>query len=152
MIVTNKRMIRIIECRDRDIDALRGLFLRTRLATFSWVDASRFQLCDFEKETEGEYILVALDGDLLVGFVSIWLADNFVHHLYVDEKYQNRSVGSELLRSAIDKVGLPIRLKCEENNAKAVGFYRHKGFVEKGRGQSENGSYILLELSGLSQD
>ncbi|MEJ1239712.1 GNAT family N-acetyltransferase [Chryseolinea sp. T2] len=104
-------MIRIIERRDKDLDALRNLFLRTRLITFSWVDTSQFMLSDFEKETDGEYILVALDGELLVGFVSIWIADNFVHHLYVDEKYHNKNIGSELLKTVIDKIGLPIRLK-----------------------------------------
>lgn len=144
-------MIRIVESRDKDTDALRNLFLRARLATFSWVGPSQFKLSDFEKETEGEYILIALDGDLLVGFVSIWVADHFIHHLYVDEKYHNRKIGTELLRSAVDKVGLPIRLKCEEKNVKAAGFYRHKGFVEKGMGQSDNGTYILFELSNHKQ-
>ena len=141
-------MIRIIEFRDKDIDALRILFLRIRQTTFSWTDTSKYKLSDFEKETDGEYILVALYDELLVGFVSMWVADNFVHHLYVDEDYHNRNVGTELLKAAIDKIGLPIRLKCEENNAKAVSFYKQKGFIEKGRGQSESGTYILFELLG----
>lgn len=139
-------MIQIIESRGKDIDALRNLFLRARLTTFSWIDTSQFKLSDFEKETDGEYILVALDDELLVGFVSIWVADNFVHHLYVDEKYHSKNIGTELLKATIDKIGLPIRLKCEVNNAKAVGFYKQKGFVEIERGQSENGAYILFEL------
>ena len=138
-------MVQITESRDKDLDALRNLFLRTRLTTFSWVDTSQFTLSDFEQETEGEYILVALDDELLVGFVSIWVADNFVHHLYVEEKYQNKNIGTQLLNTAISKIGLPIRLKCEENNVKAVGFYKQKGFVEKERGQSKNGTYILFE-------
>ena len=141
-------MIQIIESREKDIDALRNLYLRTRLTAFSWVDTSQFKLSDFERETDGEYILVALHGELLVGFVSIWVADNFIHHLYVDEKYQNKNIGRELLKTVIDKIGLPIRLKCDENNAKAIGFYTQKGFVEKERGSSENGTYILFELSG----
>lgn len=90
--------------------------------------------------------MVALDDELLVGFISVWVADNFVHHLYVDEKHHNKNIGTELLKTTIDKVGLPIRLKCEENNAKAVSFYKQKGFVEKERGQSKNGTYILFEL------
>lgn len=139
-------MIQFIERREKDIDALRNLFLRTKLKTFSWIDPSQFKLSDFEKETDGEYILVALDDELLVGFVSIWAADNFVHHLYVDEKYHNKNIGTELLKATIDKIGLPIRLKCEVNNTKAVGFYKQKGFVEKERGQSKNGTYILFEL------
>lgn len=139
-------MIHITEKRDEHTNALRDLFLRTRLATFTWMDSSQFALSDFEKETEGEYILVAHDDDVLVGFVSIWLPDNFVHHLYVDEQYQGRNIGTALLKAAIAKVGLPIRLKCELNNAKAVNFYERKGFVAKEHGQTENGEYILFEL------
>lgn len=141
-------MIQVVERRERDIDALHDLFLRTRLTTFSWMDTSQFKLSDFDKETDGEDVLVALDGDLLVGFVSIWTPDNFVHHLYVDEKYHNKGVGTELLKAAVHKVGLPIRLKCEEKNTTAMAFYKQKGFIGKDRGQSNNGTYVLLELTG----
>jgi ribosomal protein S18 acetylase RimI-like enzyme len=139
-------MIKIIESREEDIDALRNLYLKARLTTFSWIDTLQFQLSDFEKETEGEYVLVALEEEMLVGFVSVWLADNFIHHLYVDEKYHNQNIGTQLLKAVFDKINSPIRLKCEENNTKAIRFYRQKGFVEKGRGQSKFGTYILFEL------
>ena len=139
-------MIKIIEKREEDIEALRDLYLKSRLMTFSWTDTSKFKLSDFEKDTEGEYILVALEEKMLVGFVSVFVADNFVHHLYVDEKYHNQNIGTQLLEAAFDKINSPIRLKCEENNTKAIRFYRQKGFVEKERGQSETGTYILFEL------
>jgi len=139
-------MIRIIESREKDIDALRNLFFKTRRATFFWADKSQFQLSDFEKETEGEYILVALCGEILIGFVSVWVADSFIHHLYVDEQFQNQKVGTRLLNAVLDKFGYPIRLKCEENNTRALHFYQQNGFFEKEKGQSETGAYILLEL------
>ena len=146
-------MIKIIENREEDMGALRSLYFNARRLAFSWIDTSTFKLSDFEKETEGEYILVALADETVVAFVSVWVADNFVHHLYVDEKYHNQNIGTELLKAVIDKVNLPIRLKCEENNTKAVYFYRQKGFVEKGRGQSEIGTYILFELTeNVSKD
>jgi ribosomal protein S18 acetylase RimI-like enzyme len=140
-------MIRIIESREQDVDALRNLFFKTRQETFYWADKSRFQLSDFEKETEGEYILVALSGEMVIGFVSVWTADNFIHHLYVDERYRNQQVGTQLLKAVIDKIDLPIKLKCEENNKKAANFYILKGFTEKERGQSETEAYILFELN-----
>ena len=139
-------MIKIIERRDKDLDALSNLFLNERQNTFSWADTSHFKLSDFEKETEGEYILVALVDDTLIGFISVWIPDNFVHHLYVDKKYHNLNIGTKLLQAVIRKVNLPIRLKCEENNTKAIHFYKQKGFTEKERGQSETGTYILFEL------
>lgn len=144
----NLSMIQIIERRGKDTDALRELFLRTRLSTFPLIDKRQPKLSDFEMETEGEYILVALDGEQVVGFVSIWVGDNFIHHLYVDEKYHNKTIGTQLLKAAIHKVGLPIRLKCEEDNTNAVRFYKQKGFIERTRGQSRSGTYIVFELVG----
>lgn len=147
--LTELNKIKIIECRVKDVDALRTLFLKVRQTTFSWAKNTQFNLSDFEKETEGEYILIALIDNLLIGFVSVWVADNFIHHLYVDERYRNQNVGTQLLKAVINKVNLPLSLKCEENNTKAMSFYRKKGFVEKEIGESEIGTYILFELSKM---
>ena len=140
-------MIKIVESREQDRDALRSLFLKTRLATFSWVDTSHFKLSDFEKQTHNEYILVAFADDKLIGFISVWGAENFIHHLYVDEQFQNQNIGTHLLNAVLDKFGLPISLKCEANNIKAIRFYRKNGFTEKVSGLSEIGTYFLLELN-----
>ena len=75
------------------------------------------------------------------------MPNKFIHHLYLDEKYQNKGVGTQLLKVAIQETNLPITLKCLEENTKAVDFYKRKGFVAIERGPSENGDYILFELS-----
>lgn len=137
----------IIEIRNKDYEPLRNLFLRERQRTFSWLDPSEFQLDDFEKYIQGELVLVALIEDVPVGFISIWEPTNFIHHLYIDQKFQNEGIGTELLKATIEKLTFPITLKCLENNIKAVDFYKRKGFIEKEKGQSEHGSYILFELS-----
>jgi GNAT superfamily N-acetyltransferase len=139
-------MIQIVERRQNDIIALRELFLKVRQNTFSWAETDSFKLPDFDKETEGEYILVAISDNQLVGFISVWLADNFIHHLFIDEKHQKKGTGTKLLKAAIEKIGLPARLKCLENNAKAVEFYQKNGFAAKGKGRSAEGTYILFEL------
>ncbi len=143
----DNKMIEITEIREKDINSLRSLFLKTRRIAFSCADISQFKLSDFEEQTKDEYILVALADERVAGFISVWTADNFIHHLYVDEQFQNQNVGTQLLKAVCDKFGLPIRLKCEENNSKAVCFYRRKGFKEKGSGKSEIGTYILFELN-----
>jgi GNAT superfamily N-acetyltransferase len=145
-----RQLIKIIESSDSDLDALQHLFFKTRRETFLWVDASEFNLSDFQKETKGEYILAAYADKMLVGFVSVWAADNFIHHLYVDENYQNQNIGTQLLKAVIDKFNLPLRLKCQEKNTRAVCFYKRKGFIEKERGYSETGPYILFELNEKS--
>ncbi|MFH7005000.1 GNAT family N-acetyltransferase [Flavobacterium bizetiae] len=136
----------IREIKNTDFDVLRKLFLKERQDTFFWLDPTEFKLDDFEKHIKGELVLVAIDQEIPVGFISIWMPNNFIHHFYVDQKYQSKGVGTLLLNAAIQKTLLPITLKCLEENTKAVAFYRKKGFIEKERGPSEHGDYILFEL------
>lgn len=136
----------IREIKNTDFDVLRKLFLKERQDTFFWLDPTEFKLEDFEKHIKGELVLVAIDQEIPVGFISIWMPNNFIHHFYVDQKYQGKGVGTLLLNAAIQKTLLPITLKCLEENTKAVAFYRKKGFIEKERGPSEHGDYILFEL------
>lgn len=138
--------MKIVEIRKTDFEPLRNLFLAERKRTFSWLD-TEYQLEDFDKETQGELVLTALIDDIPVGFISIWMPNNFIHHLYVDHNHKGRKIGTELVKAAIEKTSFPITLKCLENNTKAVDFYKRKGFIEKEKGQSENGPYILFELS-----
>ena len=141
-----KTELKIIEIRNSDYDALKKLFLEERRRTFSWLDQSEFQLDDFEKLTQGEFILTAFYNTKIVGFISIWMPNNFIHHLYVDHHYHGKSIGTELLKASIKKTAFPITLKCLEKNTKAIHFYKRKGFVEKERANSEHGTYILFEL------
>ncbi|MFH6967865.1 GNAT family N-acetyltransferase [Flavobacterium sp. FlaQc-28] len=139
--------MKIIEARKKDYEALRILFFEERKLTFTWLNTSDFQLDDFEKYTQGELILTALQEDIPIGFISIWAPTNFVHHLYIHHKYQNKGIATKLLNAAVSKTNFPLTLKCLENNLKAVDFYKRKGFIEKRKGQSENGTYILFELN-----
>lgn len=144
-------MIKIVQSRSQDLEALRNLFYKARLATFSWKNTTEFCLSDFDRETENEDILVALLDALVVGFISVWVRDNFIHHLYVDEKFQGQGIGTLLLEAVLKNFGGPISLKCEEKNTKAINFYRQRGFTEIEKGQSESGPYILLELNSISR-
>lgn len=137
----------IVPIKNDHYDTLRKLFLKERQDTFFWLDPTEFKLDDFEKHIKGELVLVAIDQEIPVGFISIWMPNNFIHHFYVDQKYQGKGVGTLLLNAAIQKTLLPITLKCLEENTKAVAFYRKKGFIEKERGPSEHGDYILFELT-----
>lgn len=139
--------MKITPAQKNDYDILRTLFLQERRSTFYWLDPSVFQLKDFDSLTKGEIILVARIDKTVVGFISIWMKNRFIHHLYVDQDYQSKGIGSALLQAAIQKTDFPITLKCLENNTKAVIFYQQKGFTIKERGLSEHGPYILFELT-----
>ncbi|MXO05421.1 GNAT family N-acetyltransferase [Flavobacterium sp. HBTb2-11-1] len=140
-------MVVVEEAKNVNLPLLRTIFLKERQRTFTEQDTSEFKLEDFDKQTQGEYILSALIDDIPVGFISIWMPNNFIHHLYVDNAYQGKNIGTQLLKATIQKTAFPITLKCLVSNTKAINFYLRKGFVEKSRGQSSNGTYILFELT-----
>jgi ribosomal protein S18 acetylase RimI-like enzyme len=139
-------MLKIIEANSNHTTALRRIFLNVRQKTFYWQDITKFSPDDFEIQTEGEFVIVAVMDEEVVGFISLWLPENFIHHLYIDESHQQQKVGTKLLYAAIQKMNLPITLKCLEQNTKASEFYKAKGFIMKEKGISDEGNYILYEL------
>ena len=42
---------------------------------------------DYKKSTEGEKVFVAERNKQVVGFISIWEADSFIHNLFVDPNH-----------------------------------------------------------------
>lgn len=138
-------MIKIREVVLSDRPHLQALFLKVRQATFSWMDIAAFDVLDFDEETEGEHILVAICDNQLVGFISIWMEDLFIHHLYVDTAYQNKGIGKALLMAFLGKEKKVVQLKCLEKNEHAITFYKRNNFIEKERGTSVTGDYILFE-------
>lgn len=141
--------IQIRRAAGTDWDALEDLFLHARRKAFHWCDPATFQLADFAIQTEGEVIHVATDteGNLL-GFISVWEPDRFVHHLYVMPDRKNAGIGTSLLDSLEDWLPLPYRLKCLEQNLPAISFYRKNGWRELESGTDPLGDYLLMEYSG----
>ncbi|TCW83991.1 GNAT family N-acetyltransferase [Burkholderia sp. SRS-46] len=132
-----------------DTPALRELFLRARRATFAWQPDDAFALADFDAQTQGERLRVAEDeAGQLVGFVSVWEPDHFIHHLYVDQQQLRRGIGRALLHALPGWPATRYRLKCLRANDAALAFYRACRFVEIGAGFSGDGEYLLLESAG----
>lgn len=57
-----------------------------------------------------------------MGFASIYLQDNFLHHLFVAPSVQNQGVGSTLLASAEKLFNDTGYLKCLSENKTALAF------------------------------
>ena len=140
-------MLTIREKTETDLDALRSLFLRVRLSTFLWLDTSEYKLSDFDEETKGELVLVAAYQENVIGFISLWPPESFIHHLYVDEKHQRRGTGKALLSKAVQVLESPVTLKCLDRNLKAIKFYKEVGFFDTGTGSSAEGPYTVLQFS-----
>lgn len=131
-----------------DLPALRLIYLESRRATYPWQDATTMKLEDFDAATRDEPVLVAeLEGEP-IGFVSWWPPDNFVHNLFVAPGAVRRGVGTMLLEACLARIGRPARLKCQSRNIGALAYYAAQGWREVGRGESEEGEYLLLQFDG----
>lgn len=139
--------LKINEFKESDRTALQELFLKVRKETFVWKDQNKFDLIDFDKETHGEYILTAFFENKPIGFISVWMPNKFIHHLYIDQEFQKQGIAKSLLKAIINEIGFPLRLKCLQKNTKAIAFYKKIGFVEKEKGGAENDVFILFELN-----
>lgn len=143
-------MIRLRRSEATDLSALADIFLTTRLQAFHWCDPASFRLEDFVTQTTGEIIHVAeeTNGGGLLGFISVWPPDSFVHHLYVIPGHQRSGTGTALLKSLSTWLPLPYRLKCLTENHAALAFYRKHGWTDRGSGSDALGDYLLMEYDG----
>lgn len=131
-----------------DFAVLAEIYLQVRRETLVWVSPEKFALADFAEHSRGESIWLAqMDGGEVMGFISLWDADHFIHMLYIRQLFQNRGVGVALLR-ALPHWPMPAyRLKCLIQNVRARAFYRAQGFVVVGQGASPEGDFEELLLT-----
>jgi ribosomal protein S18 acetylase RimI-like enzyme len=112
-----------------DYPELRSLYLASRQAAFFWEDAAKMSMQDFDHDTRDEQILVAVAADdQPIGFISLYLPDNFIHCLFVAPTAQHQHVGGQLLTAGLQRLQLPARLKCVARNDSALAFYEAQGW------------------------
>ena len=122
-------MIEVRPIKDSDRSALSNIYLRCRINTFPWMSKEGFKFSDFEDDTKDEKILVSTMDPKPVGFISIWMADHFIHHLFIDPNHQGQRLGEALLAEGLKIMGRPARLKCVVRNARACKFYEKHGWT-----------------------
>ena len=130
---------------ETDRQKLKEIYLLCRIQTFYWHDADQFQFDDLDADTVGEEIQVAMLDDQIVGFISVWPPDSFIHHLYVDAAYRAGGIGKALLAHAMKNYPSPLKLKCLVKNEAAFSFYRSHEWEVIEEGSDELGDYYLME-------
>lgn len=135
--------IRVFKETDRSI--LREIYFKSRKETFTWADSSGWNLNDFDNAIIEEEVLVAYNGDILLGFIAFLKAESFIHHLYIDANHKKKGVGKALLTTAVGQMQNPVRLKCLIKNKPAVLFYKKQGWKFEMTGKDAMGSYYLLK-------
>ena len=133
-----------------DLEAVRALLVQTWHATYdpiygservtaitdSWhsIDALRRRLTRPNSE-----FLVADDGERIAGMAFAALDKDgttvMLHQLYVLPAYQGHGIGGALLDEVLGDFpdAEAVRLEVEEQNSRAIAFYRTYGFEECGR-------------------
>ena len=96
-------------------------------------------------ETTDETLFVAVgERGTVIGFVSVYLPQSFVHHLYVEPAQSSRGIGTKLLAHALAASGGSATLKCQTGNERALAFYRRLGWVEVAAGVGEFGPWVAM--------
>ena len=129
---------------ESDRPFLQQLYLDSRRHAWSWLEGTHWQMQDFDNLTEGETIWVAEHEGQRLGFASLWLEDNFLHHLFVSPQVQGQGVGSALLQHVQRQFTAKGALKCLLKNHAALTFYQRHGWQLVGYGESSEGQYGLM--------
>ena len=144
--------IRIREAEEKDVPELEELFLSVRQETFKWEDLKNFELGDYKKSTEGEKVFIAQKDNVIIGFVSIWEPDSFIHNLFVYPKYQGLGIGRQLLNIAVKSIPHPVTMKVVIYNTKACEFYESQGWKKVSTHDDKPPPYHLYSYSMASME
>ncbi|AGT10699.1 GNAT family N-acetyltransferase [Paracoccus aminophilus] len=145
----------ITPARPEDADALARIYLEARREIMPKAAPDSFTLEDFAQDSAGEVVLVARGAGGpengaknrgVLGFLSLWAADHFIHMLYLDKAARGRGIGAALLQALPDWPNQPYRLKCLVENQRARHFYVAKGFAVLREATSSEGDYVEMEL------
>lgn len=128
-------------------EALNDIYLSGRRLAFPWIDPETYKSADFDRDTAGEKIWVALSGQIAIGFISCWEPDHFVHCLFIKPDFHGLGIGKALLQVCLAHLGRPATLKCVAANRNAIAFYQKLGWQIAGSGESPEGPYLLMEYA-----
>lgn len=99
-----------------DSESIQAIF-SAAISCAPWLAPESRLKADFAKASEGEILFVCCnrENDVL-GFVSIYEPDSFIHHLYVARHCQRLGIGAALLKFLEAYIIKPWHLKCVAQN------------------------------------
>jgi GNAT superfamily N-acetyltransferase len=127
-----------------DMKACARLYVETGRADFQWRPASYFRADDFLGYAEHEDVWVADRGGAVVGFLTYFAPEHFLHYLFVARAARGGGIGSALIAHARAHYGAPHGLKVDVPNGGARRFYERLGYVEVGSGEMGGVDWIEL--------
>lgn len=144
-------MLNIKKClfhdlKQQELEKLVSLYNQIRKETTNWIDKVEVTLEEFSYQVEVETIYIAYEEEKIVGFLTFYVPDNFIHLFFVDVTSQGIGIGSDLLAEIIsDFEDEEISLKCLIHNDFAISFYKRKGFtiVETYEAENNQGYHLM---------
>ena len=127
-----------------DMKACAGLYVGIGRADFQWRPRSYFRADDFLGYAEHEDVWVADREGAVVGFLTYFAPEHFLHYLFVAPAARGEGIGSALLAYARSHYGAPHSLKVDVPNEAARRFYERLGYVEAGTGEMDGVDWIEL--------
>ncbi len=113
---------------EKDLDALRELYKTVSEEEFSW--EQNLPVTAFDDATKGEVVYVAVVDGEIIGLLSFWEADYFVHNLLVSGRARGTGAGRALLEHLREEYSeRAMTLKCAMESEASYQFYRHLGWT-----------------------
>ena len=136
---------------EKDSPAINILFIEMLFSVYGTTDGSGYEEGYLERyfKNTGDMILLAEDGDIPVGFLSVQIHDGPPRYIYLDdfsvtESYRGMWIGTAMMDRAeayADKKGISaIVLHVERSNRRATALYSRRGY----RQYRDDGDRILL--------
>lgn len=130
-------MIKIRKAHAKDLDKIMEIWLDTNISAHSFI-SSLYWKNNFNKAKnaiEKANVTVATDNDQIVGFIG--LVQNYIAGLFVQNNYQNKSIGTKLLNHA-KETNDSLLLSVYVKNTAAIKFYKHNGFRSAAHDTDQN--------------
>jgi GNAT superfamily N-acetyltransferase len=105
-----------------------ALYERAGTAAFTWRPKGYFRADDFIRFADEEEVWLALASGALLGILSLFRPENFIHCLYVEPDAQRLGVGRALVDHLRAVTGQALTLKLDTPNKKAIAFYEATGW------------------------
>jgi len=137
----------IRRARADELNACAALYERVGNATFTWRPKNWFKAADFLRFAKEEIVFVAEANGRILGLLSLFGPESFVHCLYVEAEAQGLGVGSALIAHVGRDSRHPLSLKVDEPNKRALTFYTKLGFKQRDAGDDHGIRWLLLKQS-----
>jgi ribosomal protein S18 acetylase RimI-like enzyme len=131
-----------------DHDACAAIFFETLAASFPNEPAAARTVTAYAASVVGEEQWVAVSGNRIIGYISVYWPSNFIHSLYVQPAFQGRGAGRLLMSTVLEQAQGDMELKTDKANVRAFAFYRRHGWRVVGEGMAATGPWWRLRRAG----